>query len=471
MRTSRRTFIAMSGAALLAPRIPARGANETLHIAVLGVRSKGDQHISVFNSLPGVKVVSLCDPDRKELFEKAEKHGVARDKCHTDLRRVMDDREIDAVVVATPNHWHALATIWACQAGKDVYVEKPCSHTIWEGRQMIAAARKHNRIVQVGTQRRSDEFLRQAFERLRGGELGKILRVRACYFNLRNSIGKVSQAQPVPESVDYNLWCGPAADALPLRQQFHYDWHWFWNTGNGELGNNGPHSLDLARWALGYDRLPRRVLSYGGRYLWDDNGQTPNTHVVYYDYEPAPIIIEIRNLPQGTGMRVPDQYKGVRIGITVECEGGYFSGMDGGGFYDHEGNRLEAIGGDGGRNHQANFIQAVRSRKVQDLNCDIATGHVSTSLCHLGNISHRLGRESGILQHERRDWTVEADAYDKMLAHLHANGVDLGTSKLTYGPTLDFDPQSERFTGELAPQANAHLRGTYRQPFSVPQIA
>ena len=468
MKTSRRTFLAATTAAALAPTLRVRGANQDVRVAFIGVRSKGDHAIQQFAPLEGVRIAALCDPDRAILADRAAKAGVPTEKTFTDMRHIFDSKEIDAVVVSTPNHWHALATVWACQAGKDVYVEKPCSHTIWEGQQMIAAARKYGRIVQVGTQRRSDMHLKELFEQLRRGELGKILRVRVLHYGRRDSIGKVTAAQRVPESVDYNLWAGPAPMSPIMRKQFHYDWHWFWETGNGELGNNGPHAMDLARWLLGYKELAPRVTSTGGRYVWDDNGQTPNTHIVFYDYEPVPIITEIRNLPDKAASRSSDQYKGQRAGLVVECEGGYFAGMDGGALYDKDGTQIRKVGGDNGRHHPANFIAAVRSRKVSDLNCDIAEGHLSTALCHQGNISHRVGFTGPII-YDSFGPGVKGDAYDRMLSHLAANGVDTGASKITYGPSLEFDTDSARFTGEHAPAANALLRGEYREPFVMPE--
>jgi predicted dehydrogenase len=470
MHCSRRTFLGTAAATALLPGIHARGSNDDVRVAVIGIRGKGAQHIEMFSKVPGVRVVALCDPDRAVLDARGEKFGISAGQRHTDLRRVLDSHEIDAVVIATPNHWHALATIWACQAGKDVYVEKPCSYDLWEGRQMIAAARKYDRIVQVGTQRRSDQGLRAGFQAIRDGELGKILRTRLVIFRRRQSIGRVAPHQP-PSSVDYNLWAGPAPMSPITRAEFHYDWHWFWETGNGELGNNGPHVLDLARWVNGYDKLPPRVLSFGGRYGWDDAGQTPNTHVAFYDYQPAPILIEIRNLPENSGSRTSDHYKGTREGIVVECEHGYYVGLDGGAFYDNEGKRIRPIDGDGGRHHPATFIQAVRSHRVEDLTCDIAEGHLSTALCHVGNISYQVGRTVSPVEARQRVQSdgLALEALDRMAGHLQANGVELDAHKLTLGPALAIDTATEQFTGDYAEAANALRRRVYRDPFVVPE--
>ncbi|MFT5498719.1 MAG: putative dehydrogenase, partial [Kiritimatiellia bacterium] len=327
MKTTRRALLKSTAAMAASTAVPnlSRGAspNETVRVAIIGVRGKGRQHMQMFKAMAGVQVVALCDPDRQILAERAKELDDPKAKLHTDLRRVMDDPEIDAVVIATPNHWHALATVWACQAGKDVYVEKPVSYTIHESQQMIAAARKYGRIIQSGTQRRSDSALAEAFTAIRDGELGKIKQIRGCYYNVRNSIGKVDRAQAIPAHIDYDLWCGPAPRTPLMRKNLHYDWHWVWATGNGELGNNGPHVLDLARWAAGYETLAPGVASIGGRFGWNDDGETPNTHLIYYDYQPAPIIMEIRNLPMKKGMRTADNDKGIRIGLVIECEGGY----------------------------------------------------------------------------------------------------------------------------------------------------
>ncbi|MFT7510906.1 MAG: putative dehydrogenase [Candidatus Omnitrophota bacterium] len=468
MKTTRRALLKSTAAMAASTAVPnlSRGAspNETVRVAIIGVRGKGRQHMQMFKAMAGVQVVALCDPDRQILAERAKELDDPKAKLHTDLRRVMDDPEIDAVVIATPNHWHALATVWACQAGKDVYVEKPVSYTIHESQQMIAAARKYGRIIQSGTQRRSDSALAEAFTAIRDGELGKIKQIRGCYYNVRNSIGKVDRAQAIPAHIDYDLWCGPAPRTPLMRKNLHYDWHWVWATGNGELGNNGPHVLDLARWAAGYETLAPGVASIGGRFGWNDDGETPNTHLIYYDYQPAPIIMEIRNLPMKKGMRTADNDKGIRIGLVIECEGGYFAGMDGGHLYDRDGKKIRQVVGDGGRSHQANFIAAVRSRKATDLNAEIAVGHLSCGLCHQGNIAHHLGEESTLANTQVRGG--QAAGFERMAAHLDANEIDPLSATVRVGPALKFDTKAERFQDNE--KANALLSRSYRAPFSLP---
>ncbi|UCD29508.1 MAG: Gfo/Idh/MocA family oxidoreductase, partial [Planctomycetota bacterium] len=370
-----------------------RGANEDIRLAIVGLRKKGIQHIETFRKLNGVRVVALCDCDRQFLdlevdkFKKRSK----RVKSYIDYRKVLDDKNIDAVVIVTPDHWHALMTIWACQAGKDIYVEKPACHSIWEGRKMVEAARKYKRIVQVGSQNRSDVGLRAAIPYIQQGNLGKIRMVRGFHFGRRASIGKVSGPQPIPPTCDYNLFQGPAPLTPLMRKNLHYDWHWFWDTGTGEMGNIGAHQLDHARWAMDQKTAAPAVISFGGRFGYDDDGQTPNTHVVYFDYKPVPLIYEIRALTRRAGDAALDTYHGLRTSLRVECEGGFFAGGRGGGWvYENDGKRIKQFPGYGGAGHHANFIEAMRSRKISDLRADILQGHISAILCHMANISYRL---------------------------------------------------------------------------------
>jgi predicted dehydrogenase len=472
-RITRRRFIKSSMVTGLAAALPfsrARGANNDVRVAVVGIRSQGSNHINWFREIAGVRVVAICDADRSFLDREQKKFKDRNEKVNTyvDYRKLLEDKNIDAIITATPNHWHALVTVWACQAGKDVYVEKPVSHTIWEGRQMVKAARKYNRIVQSGTQRRSDEGLKEAIEYIQQGNLGKIVMVRGIVYVQRGSIGKVDGPQPIPESVDYNLWCGPAPMAPLMRKNLHYDWHWVWPTGNGDFGNNGIHFTDICRWFLGKDKLPPRVMSIGGRFGYIDDGETPNTQLVLLDYRPVPIIFEVRGLPRAKGDSVMDDYRGTRAGTVVDCEQGYFVG---GWAYDNEGKKITQFKRTGGAGHHANFIKAVRSRKVSDLNADILEGHLSSALCHMGNVSHRLGKETS------RDEVIEVikgnkamvESFERFHEHLLANGVDVKQTPRILGPWLEMDPESERFVGEFSAQANALVTREYRKPFVVPE--
>ena len=266
-------------------------------------------------------------------------------RTHDPRATFLDDKNVDAVVVALPNHWHALATVWACQAGKDVYVEKPFSYDLWEGRQMVAAARKYGRMVQVGTQNRSSAFYRGVFERLKAGELGAIRFAHALLYRARDSIGSVDTPTPPSSTADYDLWCGPAPKKPLMRKQLHYEWHWFWDTGNGEMGNNGIHVIDVCRWALGQDRTPPRALSVGGRFAFHDGGETANTHIALFDYQPAPLICEVRNVVAGKGVGSVGTFRGRSKGIVIDCEGGYFAGdASGGAFFDGQGKKVRDLG-------------------------------------------------------------------------------------------------------------------------------
>lgn len=455
------------------------GANEQIRVAVIGFHNKGKQHIANFHALPGVRVAGLCDVDRDVLGEEAAKFEQRNEKVKTyeDARAVFDDKDIDAVVVATPNHWHGLLTIWACQAGKHVYVEKPLSHTIAEGEKMVAAARKYGCVVQVGTQRRSCEGMQQAVEYVRAGKLGKIKLIRCLCYGVRESFGRVNGPQLIPRSVDYDLWSGPAPMEPLMRKRLHYDWHWFRHTGGGDTANNGVHFLDLCRWMLGEKGLPNRTLSFGGRFAWDDYGETPNTLTAIYDYASAPIVFELQNLPSKAGGKTANHYKGTRFGLVVECENGYFAGgMGGGTVYDNEGGKIESFVGDNGSTHQANFIKAVRSGNIKDLNADVLEGHLSTSLCNLANISFETGRAldvqsaKAMMQKDK----LSGEALDRMQEHMSANGLDIEDSHVTMGEPLQYDPKAQRFsnldsdkTAEL--MANALLRRAYRRPFVVPE--
>jgi predicted dehydrogenase len=437
---------------------------------VVGLRSQGANHINWFRKIAGVRVVAICDADRSLLEREQKKFAEREEKVATyvDYRKLLDDKDIDAVITATPNHWHALVTVWACQAGKDVYVEKPVSHNLWEGRRMVEAARKYNRIVQCGMQRRSDTGLQEAIEYVNQGNLGRIKLVRGLVYVRRDSIGKVDGPQPVPEAVDYNLWCGPAPMTPLQRKNLHYDWHWTWPTGDGDFGNNGIHFIDICRWVIGRQELPRRVISLGGRFGYLDDGETPNTQIVYHDYQPAPILFEVRGLPRAKGDSAMDNYLGLRIGVVIHCENGYVAG---GWAYDKDGKRIKQFRMTEGAGHHQNFIDAVRSRKVGDLKADVLEGHLSAALCHMGNISHRLGKEASreeILAGFQGNPDL-GEAFERCQEHLLLNGVDVQQTPRIVGPWLTLDPQTERFTGALADEANKLARGAYRAPFVVPE--
>jgi len=454
------------------------GANDKVRVAVAGIRSKGAQHIRLFHQLPGVTVAAVCDPDQEILDREISKFKDRNEKvkAYVDYRELMDDKSIDAVVIAAPNHWHSLLAISACQAGKDVYVEKPVSHNVWEGRKLVEAARKYKRIVQAGTQSRSDTAVQEAFKYIQNGNIGKILAVHGLCYKRRKSIGKVKGPQPIPKSINFDLWSGPAPLKPLMRSRVHYDWHWVWDTGNGDIGNQGVHEMDMARWVLGQNSLPKRIMSIGGRFGYDDDGETANTQIAIFDYEPAPLIFEVRGLPRKRGDSAMDNYKGVRIGVVVKCEDGYFAGGGGGGWiYDNKGTKVKQFSSEGGKHHNANFIKAVRSRKVSDLNADIIEGHLSSALCHLGNIPHRLGTTNAPekIEEALKSAPKTQESFKRFNDHLFNNWIDIKEDQATLGPWLNFDPKKEKFIedGEysISRWANDLLKDKYREPFVVPE--
>jgi predicted dehydrogenase len=447
-----------------------RGANEDIRVAVVGFNGRGGSHISGFGALKGVRVVALCDVDQTVLDRGVQKFKDLGKPVqgYQDIRKLLENPDIDVVSIATPNHWHALATIWAVQAGKDVYAEKPASHNIFEGRQAVAAARKYGRMVQTGSQCRSSRGLQEAVAWLQASNLGKIIRARGLCYKRRPSIGKADQPLVIPPTIDADLWYGPAPKEPIMRKRLHYDWHWVWPTGNGDLGNQGVHQVDIARWVLGENELAPSVLSVGGRLGYEDDGTTPNTQIMVHYYQKAPLIFEVRGLPAGGGSDKMDNYHGASIGVVIDCEGGrvvipsYETAI----VYDKEGKELKKFS-EGG-NHFENFIEAVRSRKQTALNADIQQGHLSAALCHGGNVSYRLGRmlsPEAIRDTVRNDPEM-AEALGRMEEHLAANQVDMKKTPATLGEVLKVDVKTEGFIGN--PKASELLTRDYRKPFVVP---
>jgi predicted dehydrogenase len=480
-RVNRRKFLKASaataaGLSLPFPSITAQlSASDEIRVGVVGFNGRGRDHLSGLDKLEGVRITGLCDVDQRVLDREAEKwkgKGV-KVEAHRDIRKLLDTHAVDAISIATPNHWHSLAAIWAIQAGKDVYVEKPVSHNVWEGRKIVEAARKHERIVQTGTQSRSSHGIREAVEWVKEGNLGKLLIARGLCFKPRPSIGKVSEPQPPPPEVDYDLWCGPAPMDPIRRRQFHYDWHWIWNYGNGDLGNQGIHQMDIARWFLGVDGLSPRVWSVGGRLGYEDDGETANTQIVYHDYPEAPLIFEVRGLPEKTGSknmdRFPDRERGGSVAVIIHCEGGHVlvPNYSSATAFDKEGKKVKSWSG--ADSHYQNFVDAVRSRKQKKLHADILEGHLSSGLCHTGNISYRLGKKQSpdeIREAIKGDKDA-AETFGRMQEHLAANGVDLSDTNATLGVVLKMDPKTEQFIGNA--EANEMLTRQYRRPYVVPE--
>ena len=471
------------------------GANGDVRLAVVGLNGRGKEIAASFRRIPGVRLVAMCDVDTAVLDREmaaARTRGDSPDGV-VDFRELLPRPDIDAVAIATPNHLHALQSIWAMQAGKDVLHEKPVSHNLWEGAQLLAAQKQYRRIVQVNTQNRSSAAIAEALEWTRAGHLGKVTLVRGIVYKRRLSIGKTAGPVPPPATVNYDLFQGPAP-LVPLRRvNFHYDWHWQWATGNGDMVAQGNHQLDIGRRFLGDPGHPPRVFTIGGRFGYDDDGETPNTFLVHYDY-PVPFIFEIRGLPAktdamsgnaaiagglGTADKLAasmDKYLGLNVGNVVHCEGGYltvpsrdYSLVQA---FDRDGRLLQEFHGAG--NHHANFIDAVRSRKESDLHGPLLQGHRSSALVHLGNISHRTGhrmKPGEIREQLQARSSGLAEPFGRFTEHLAANGVDLEKTPATLGLPLSFDAPTEHFTGENAAAANPHLSRDYRPPFVVPQLA
>jgi predicted dehydrogenase len=386
MSVNRRTFLGTSGAGLIVLSGSAGRAapSERVRLAVIGLRSRGLDHAKMFASNPNAEVVAVCDVD-DAMFARAvkavESAGGKTPRIEKDFRRLLEDKSIDAVTVAAPDHWHGLLTVLACQAGKDVYVEKPASHNVVEGRRMVEAARKYQRVVQVGTQRRSSPWVAEAIEKVKGGAIGKVGMARAWIHQKRVDIGH-GKPGPVPAGVDFAMWQGPAPDRPFYPNRFHYNWHWFWNWGTGELGNNGIHGVDVARWGLGVD-APTAVSSGGGKYLFDDDQEVPDTQITIWQFPGACLVWEHRmwsNHPE----------EGVAFGIAFYGDKGtMILGAKGWHIEQGDGSRGKP-GPDGQELHVRNFLDCVKSREKP--NADIEIGHLSTRLCHLGNIAFRLGK-------------------------------------------------------------------------------
>lgn len=470
----RRDFL--KAAAVLAMSRPTRvlGANEKVRIGVIGIGWKGGDLANDVTRIGDAQLVALADPDPAHRMQSLKEELAKADRpvnvdTYVDYRRLLDRKDIDAVLIASPNHWHVLHSIHALQADKHVYVEKPFSHTIWEGRQLVKLAKKTNKVVETGLQHRSRPCWAQALDYLKQGNLGQVLTARGLCYNLRDGIGKLDAPGKPPASCDYDLWLGPAEDQPLMRPRFHYDWHWVWHTGNGDLSNQGVHQLDVCRHLIGQHRYPEHVFSLGGRLKWDDAGQTPNTQVVYFDYKPVPLIFEVRHLPIEPGVRGVPVFRNTRIGSILECEGGFIAEAAA---YDNNGRRLARFDDDGGANHLPNFIQAVRDNRPDKVVCPVEDGHLSSSLSHLGGISYRLGQATSpraALESVQYN-PLAADAWQRCLENLKVNEIDVDAKNVVLGPVLSVDNETESITGQHADLANPLLKRKDRAPWIVPEI-
>jgi predicted dehydrogenase len=471
--TSRRSFLkgslSVAAGSLLITGTKAtgdfRGANETVNIAVAGINGRGNAHIGEYEGMKNVRIAYLVDPDHRLFSAKVkgiENKTKTTPKTQADIRKVLEDKDVDVVSVATPNHWHSLITIWSCQAGKDVYVEKPCSHNIHEGRIALDTARKYNRIVQHGTQSRSGGGWDKVAAAIASGQLGKLLVSRALCYKRRDSIGFKPVEAPPPE-LNFDIWLGPAPQQPFHRNLVHYNWHWFWDTGNGDIGNQGVHQMDIARWAIPDAAYPKSAMSLGGRFGYKDQGQTPNTQIALIDYGTTQLIFEVRGLKT-------DKYMDQMVGNIFHLEAGTIKGTK----YFPKGSDKEAplpqakVEKRPGKGNFGNFIAAVRSRKMEDLNADILQAHRSCIPIHLANASYRLGEEVPFNQ-KTKAFGDNKDAYEtlaRMEEHLKDNKVALDGMNYRLGKRLTFDEKTEQ-TDDA--KANEILHGTYRKGFEVPE--
>jgi predicted dehydrogenase len=468
----------------------AQSPNDKLLCAVIGCNGRGGDHIKSLSERKDCEIAYIVDIDEKvgqKGCNAVEKATGRRPKWVKDMRTVFDDKAVDFISTATPNHWHALCGVWAMQAGKDAYIEKPISHDIPEGAALVAAAAKYQRICQVGTQCRSNRALREAMKFLADGGIGQVNLARGLCYKRRKSIGALGD-YPIPEGVDFNLWSGPAPYTTPklTRPQFHYDWHWQRLYGNGDTGNQGPHQTDIARWGLGVNRHPHSVLAYGGRLGYQaerndpryvDAGNTPNTQVAIYDYGDKCMVFETRGLSVDNS--ADDEINKLFGGTKGNKIGVIFYGTEGRLVqrtytdcvaFDLQGNVIKEF--KGGGDHFGNFLQAVRSRKAESLNSDAFQGHLSAALAHLANLSYYLGENNkvsvaqakAVLEKiKSRDDNV--DTLNRTVRHLKDNGADLDQWPLSMGSLLQFDPQKEVFANSAA---NQILRREYRAPFVCP---
>ena len=463
---NRRHFLstsALAGAFAFTPSFTrAASPNGDLRVCVIGFNGRGKGLAGDLMRCKGAKLVALCDTDSAVLDSFAadlDKKGTKVAKF-TDYRKVCESKDIDAVIIATPNHTHALIGATAAANGKHAYVEKPVSHNVWEGRQLANAAAKHNTIIQHGFQRRSENSWHEAYDFVKSGEIGKVTLARGFCYKPRPSIGKVPQPVDPPKTVNYDLWCGPR-DMEPVRRaKFHYDWRWQFPYGNCDFGNQAPHQLDVCRWFIGDPKLPTATLSIGASLGYNDDGEWANTQLCWFDY-PTPVLFEVRGLKSAG-------YKGVPLGNIIECEGGYISGGHNHNCaaYDKEGKEIRKF--QGGKSHMQSFVDSCHSGKI-DAGHTAESGHLSSALAHVGNISWKLGTPTApdAIRAALKDADT-TDAFERMLTHLADNKVDPAKDMLALGKHLTFDTETEQFTCDSAALANPHLKGTYRKGFELP---
>ncbi|MFP4622173.1 MAG: Gfo/Idh/MocA family protein [Bacteroidales bacterium] len=449
----RRAFIKTAAAGTAAFALPHtlwagsdrwKGANDRLNIAVIGIHGMGQSHISNFNALDNVEVRAICDVDENLFKSRVKEHftdeGFKKPKIYTDLRKLFEDKDIDAVSIVTPNHWHTPAAIWAIQAGKHVTVEKPCCHTFWEGQKLVEAANKYDVVVQDGAEQRSNPCAQSMAEFLYSGELGEVYMGKGFCYKWRDTIGTV-EPEPVPEGLHYDLWMGPAPEKPFTQNRFHYNWHWQWDYGNGDMGNQGVHEMDIARLGLGV-KLPTKVSAMGGHFMFEDDQETPNDMMAVFEF-PNPsgsedkkkmLQFEVRHWITDNGGLIMESGEGSTSYMTSS------ENTIGNTFYGSKGFMVKTVDkwktfmgrekepgetGEGLGNHYKNFCDTIRTNNSSMLNAPIEEGFYSCALIHLANISYRVGR------------------------------------------TLYFDPETMRIKEDE--EANSLLTKEYREPYVVPE--
>ena len=472
--TSLATTVAVGAIASQPARLFARNANQKVALGFISCGGRARGLMEQFQKTKMADIVAICDPDQK-LLDKVKETITPKAKTYTDLRKLLEDPSIDAVVVATCNHWHCLAAIWAMEAGKHVYVEKPLSHTQWEGDQTVAAARRYGKVCQIGTQQRSDPMQAEIRKFLHQEKaLGEITAAKINRYGVRATIGKRDKPLDIPKSVNYDMWLGPAQDQPIMRSRLHYDWHWDWNTGSGEMGNWGVHMLDDVRNNIFQDsvKLPQKIFGGGGRVAWDDAGQTPNVHFTYFETGSIPVVIGLTNLPAKPGDKKTPRPHGPNSGYVAICEGGELHGERKKAVaMDKSGKVIRKFSGNSGDVlHQKNFLEAVIANDPSILNAEIEVGHHSTGWCNLANISYRAGSQMSVDDVRSVGQPQWQQLVDQMEEHLDAYDLKLDDKAIQMSPLLSLNEEGQ-FVGEHSETANPFLKREYRKGFEVPELA
>jgi len=480
-KLSRRQFVASGIGAGVMMSLPASSirasryvsANDSINVGIIGCGGRAGGLVNNFSKIDGTNITGLCDPDASRLGKMKSDFNKAQGWA--DMRGLLDSDNVDVAVIATCNHWHCLAAIWAMEAGKDVYVEKPLSHSQWEGEQTVAASRRYDKICQIGTQQRSHPMqseIKKFLHQEKG--IGDINACRVNRFGVRASIGKRDTPLVIDKDIAYDLWLGPAQDKPIFRDNLHYDWHWDWNTGSGEMGNWGVHVLDDVRNNVFQDKvtIPRKIFGGGGRIVWNDAGESPNVHFVYFDTGSIPVVIGLSNLPAQPGGKQAAPHPGPNSGYVVYGEGGYYHGQRGkGAAFDKDGKLIREFGGKKGEDeHQRNFLDAVRKHDRSIQNAEVQVGHHSTGWCNFANIAFQAAGKFSSDEAKEIDLEQWTTLIGEMDAHTNAHGVKMESDQIRLSPMLELNSQSGRFVGDQAARANKLIKREYREGYEVPDL-